>query len=151
MFVDRSELFQDLSEDFTDAVAAALVEEDLKAGQDLFRQGEAARRLYFLDRGRIRLTVGTASSVTKTVRREGEVFGWSSLVGQGTYTATARCLTDVRVLRIEGRQLTEILERYPADGLIFFRRLARVIRRRLIDSYRILLTYDSEMTPHSYG
>ena len=97
------------------------------------------------------MTVGAHGSVTKILSRPGEAFGWSSLVGTGTYTASVKCLAATRVLKASAEDMNRLLEEDPAAGLVFYRRLARFIRERLIDSYRILLTYDGERKPHSYG
>ncbi|GAB4121900.1 MAG: hypothetical protein Kow001_20150 [Acidobacteriota bacterium] len=151
MFIEKSLLFQGLPEDFVTGVEAAMSEENYGEGAFVFRRGEPAEKVYILEEGRIRLMVGELGSVTRTVRKPGDVFGWSSLLGPGGYTATAQCLTACRVRSIQGRRLNQMLEESPALGLEFFRRVAALIRQRLIDSYRILMTYESEKRPHSYG
>ena len=54
----------------------------------------------------------------------GDIIGWSSLVENDTYTASAECLVPVKVLRIEKQRLDEILREDPASGMIFFKNLA---------------------------
>jgi len=151
MAFKKTYLFEGLNEDFVEQVSQSLVEETFEEGSFVFRQGDPAKNLYFLIEGRVRATVGAHGSVTKILSRPGEAFGWSSLVGRGTYTASVRCLTATRVRVVSGRKMNDLLEKDPAVGLVFYRRLARFIRERLIDSYRVLLTYDSEKKPHSYG
>ncbi len=151
MAFEKTYLFEGMKSDFIEKVSQALKEETFDEGTLIFRQGDPATHLYFLIRGRVRVTVGAHGSVTKILSRPGEAFGWSSLVGRGTYTASVRCLDATRVGKISGQEMSLLLEGDPAIGLVFYRRLARFIRERLIDSYRILLTYDAEKTPHSYG
>ena len=151
MSFEKSYLFAGLNESILKELEGALLEEEYEEGTLIFRQGEAAKHLYVLESGRVRLTVGGRGPVSMTVRRPGDVFGWSSVVLNDTYFSTAESLTQTRVRMISGGQLQDIFNKNPADGLKFYRRLARVIRRRLIDSYKSLLTYDSERKPYSYG
>lgn len=151
MSFEKTYLFEGMKQEFIEKVAQALTEETFEEGAFIFKQGDPATYLYFLMEGRVRVTVGAHGSVTKILSRPGEAFGWSSLVGRGTYTAATRCLCLTRVKKISAQKMNLLLETDPAAGLVFYRRLARFIRERLIDSYRILLTYDSEKKPHSYG
>ena len=144
-------LFEGMKKEFIEEVSAALEEKTFEEGAFIFRQGEPATTLYFLISGRVRVTVGAHGSVTKILSRPGEAFGWSSLVGRGTYTASTKCLSVTRVKKVSAETMNRLLEKDPSAGLVFYRRLARFIRERLIDSYRILLTYDAEKKPHSYG
>jgi CRP/FNR family transcriptional regulator len=147
----RTYLFEGMSEEFIDKVSDALVKVTYERGSLVFRQGDPAEFLYFLQQGRIRLTVGAQGSVAKILRHCGDAFGLSSLLGSATYTTSATCLDSAKVWKIRGRKMNVLLEEDPSTGLIFFRRLAGSIRERLIDSYRLLLTYDAERKPYSYG
>lgn len=151
MSFEKTYLFVGMRQEFIDSVSQALEDETFEDGTFIFRQGDPATSLYFLSSGRVRVTVGAHGSVTKILSRPGEAFGWSSLVGRGTYTASTRCLGVTRVKKVSAEEMSQLLEQDPAAGLIFYRRLARFIRERLIDSYRILLTYDAEKKPFSYG
>lgn len=151
MFLGRSFLFQGMDQDFLDAIAEVMSLAVFEEGDLIFRQGELVEYFYILEEGRIRLSVGQLCSVTTLMSKQGEAFGWSSLLGNDRYTATAECLTPTKVLRVKGVEIGRVLEQHPECGLVFFRRVARIIRRRLIDSYRNLLTYDPATTPHSYG
>ena len=151
MSFEKTYLFEGMQQEFIEKVSQALVEETFEEGDFIFRQGDPATSLYFLIEGRVRVTVGAHGSVTKILSRPGDAFGWSSLVGRGTYTASTRCLDVTRVEKVSAQKMNRLLEKDPSAGLVFYRRLARFIRERLIDSYRILLTYDAEKKPHSYG
>jgi len=151
MSFEKTYLFEGMQQEFIEKVSQALVEETFEEGDFIFRQGDPATSLYFLIEGRVRVTVGAHGSVTKILSRPGDAFGWSSLVGRGTYTASTRCLNVTRVEKVSAQKMNRLLEKDPSAGLVFYRRLARFIRERLIDSYRILLTYDAEKKPHSYG
>lgn len=151
MIIAKSLLFEGMPAEFVSSVGAMLHEEHHDEGKTLFRAGDAAETLYFLEDGRVRLTVGDPGSVCRTVRTPGEVFGWSSLLGSGGYTATAQCLTSCRVMKVNAADLSRVLEQNPAIGMEFYRRVAAMVRERLIDSYRHLVTYDSRKPQPAWG
>ena len=101
-------LFEGMTQEFIEKVARTLSEEAFDEGAYIFRQGDPATSLYFLEKGRVRMTVGAHGSVTKILSRPGEAFGWSSLVGTGTYTASAKCMSTTRVLRGEKTALLRV-------------------------------------------
>jgi len=151
MFFEQTYLFHDLSKEALDEVADALIEERFEEGTQLFKEGEPADSLFVLVKGRIRLKLGGKGTVTKVVSSPGDAFGWSSLLHNDLYTASAVALTPVKVQRISGKAMNDIFERHPAAGVLFYRRMARLIRQRLIDSYKMLLTYEPETRPLSFG
>jgi len=81
----------------------------------------------------------------------GDVIGWSSLVGNNTYTASAECLGPVKVSKIEKSQLDQILHEDPVSGMTFFKHLAALIGRRLVDSYKATSAAHGIQEPRSYG
>jgi CRP-like cAMP-binding protein len=85
------------------------------------------------------LSIGGNGHVTHVVRNPGEAFGWSSLVNQHVYTASAVCSSPTKLIRIPSDKLNNIFETYPASGLMFFRRLAEIISKRVATSYNLLL------------
>jgi hypothetical protein len=48
-------------------------------------------------------------------------------------------------------RLNQVLEADPASGLAFYRRLARIIGRRLVASYGATLSMQSSGDTRSYG
>jgi CRP-like cAMP-binding protein len=62
------------------------------------------------------------------------VLDWSALVEPNQHTATAECVKDSKVIKIEGGLLMRILEKHPREGMAVMRRLAGVIATRLVKS-----------------
>ena len=77
-------------------------------------------------------SVGGVSLVPDSVERaapggfmlkKGEVFGWAALLeGYPNRIASARCLEDSRVLRINGKRALAVLEKDPQSGFVVMRR-----------------------------
>jgi CRP-like cAMP-binding protein len=85
------------------------------------------------------------------VSEPGEAIGWSSMAGNGVYTASAECVIPATILKIGKERLSQILEQDPASGLAFYRRLARMIGRRLVASYGATLSMQFPGDTRSYG
>ncbi len=151
MFVEKGYLFQGMSPEFMDEISKSLIRETHAKGDMLFRAGDPADFLYVLETGRVRLSAGDRGIVTRIVEKEGDALGWSSLVGRESYSSSAECLADVRVVKIKKDVLNEIFNRHPACGLLLFRRLARLIGERLLENYHQISAHHAEKGTSSYG
>jgi len=107
-------------------------------GQRLFRKGDATHHFYTLIQGEIRLTIGVNEQHVYTVRHPGDIFGWSSLVGGSTYSAAAVCIKPSEILSFDHDILMDLLGRHPDSGFLFFKKLAEMLGKRLLESYRII-------------
>ena len=107
-------------------------------GRVLFREGDITHHFYTLIQGELRLIIGNNEHHVYTVRQAGEIFGWSSLVGGNTYSATAICTKPSEMLRFDRDALVGLLGRHPECGFLFFKKLAEMLGKRLLKSYRII-------------
>jgi len=151
MFIQKADLFKGMTQEVIEEIDRIMVEESYEGGVSLFREGDPASNFYILGDGKVRLTIGEEGHMTHVVSNPGEAFGWSSLVEDGFYTASAECAAPTKVLRIEKEELDKIFERHPVSGLSFFKRLAGVVGKRLINSYRSLLAAHKGVGPSTYG
>lgn len=151
MSIANSYLFQGMSKETQNMVREIAAAESHPKGTFLFRVGDPADYLYILQEGRVRLSVGDSGHIAHVVSEPGDAIGWSSMVENEGYTASAECLLPVSVMKIEKRALIKILEKDPVSGLTFFRRLAGVIGRRLVNSYKATVSLHGERDPRSYG
>jgi CRP-like cAMP-binding protein len=99
----------------------------------------------------VRIIVGSAGHTITMASNPGESFGWSCLVGFDSYTATAECLMPCTLVKIEKEKLSALLEKDPASGLLFYKRLAFAIGQRLVNTYNMLLAGQAESRVPSYG
>ncbi|MCK5484674.1 MAG: Crp/Fnr family transcriptional regulator, partial [Desulfobacterales bacterium] len=70
--------------------------------------------------------------------RNGEAFGWSSLIGGDVYSASAECIEATELLKTSCDKLSRVLEADPDNGIIFFRQLAATLGNRLLETYRVI-------------
>jgi len=138
MYIQQSDLFWGMDKDFVKAIMEIAEKQSCGKGDYLFHKGDTAAVFYILLTGRVKLMIGEAGQVTYTVDHAGEAFGWSSLVGLESYSASAAC-TEATTLRKFGREkILGVLESDTANGLLFYKRLAGIIGNRLLWSYKMM-------------
>lgn len=138
MIIDKANLFEGMDAGVVGAIDAAMARESFEPGAYIFRSGDPSEHLYILVEGRVRLSVGPDGLVAFVVHNPGDAFGWSSLVDRETYTASAECLGTTVVGKLPRGALAEILDQEAATGLVFYRRLARLMAQRLTRAYRLM-------------
>ena len=150
MFIKEIDLFKGMGLEIIDEIFKISVVEHYEKGDILFRQGDPARDFWLLEEGEVRLTIGEKGHVYFTMS-PGDAFGWSSLAGRDVYTATAECKLPCNLIKIETDKLDKIFEKYPASGLLFFKRVAKLIGERLIRVYHMVLSAQEVEEQPSYG
>jgi CRP-like cAMP-binding protein len=147
----QAQLFEGIAGVTRLRILSSAREESYEPRDFIFRQGEPARHFFILSEGRIRLTLGQGELLAYVASSPSELIGWSSLVENEMYTASAECLAPVKVLRIEKQRLDEILLEDPASGMVFYKNLAAIIGRRLVKSYQATLSVHGERDPRPGG
>jgi CRP-like cAMP-binding protein len=151
MYLDTAFLFQGMKEETRRKILDAATVESHAPGTFIFREGEAAKGFYILSEGRVRLSLGHRELLAYVSSDPGDAIGWSSLVENETYTASAECLVPVKVLKIQNQRLEQILREDCPSGLIFYKRLAALIGRRLVKSHKAALSLHGEREPQPGG
>lgn len=84
-------------------------------GTVLFREGQAARSVFLLCEGRVRLSVRSESGRRMTLRvvSAGEVLGLSAALAGGDYEVTAEALENLRVAAVRRKDLLHFLRAHP--------------------------------------
>ena len=99
--------------------------------QTIFAQGDSADAVFYLQTGKVKLTVvsKTGKEATIGILGEGNFFGEGSLAGQALRMGAATAMTDCAVLRIDKQAMMEALHRESAFSDMFVAYLlARNIR-----------------------
>jgi CRP-like cAMP-binding protein len=99
--------------------------------QTIFTQGDAADAVFYIQEGKIRLTVVSKAGKEATlgILNEGEFFGEGGLAGQSLRMGSATAMTDCDLLRIDKKAMMLALHREHAFSDLFVAYLlARNIR-----------------------
>jgi CRP-like cAMP-binding protein len=99
--------------------------------QAVFTQGDAADSIFYIQEGKVRLTVvsKTGKEATLGILSEGEFFGEGSLAGQALRMGSATAMTDCELLRIDKKAMMEALHReHEFSDMFVAYLLARNIR-----------------------
>jgi CRP/FNR family cyclic AMP-dependent transcriptional regulator len=131
------ELFAGLNDQELSQIAAIACEENFSAGDLICAERELANRLFILHKGRVRLHIMLHSALepngeaTIEEVEPGRIFGWSSLVKQRRFTASARALEPATVIVIDAHDLDRLFDRDAHVGFVVMKQLAEVIACRL--------------------
>ena len=97
----------------------------------VFAQGDPADSIFYLQKGKVKLTVVSKSGKEATIGivSEGNFFGEGSLAGQRLRMGSAAAMTDCELLRVEKQSMMDALHREHALSDVFVAYLlARNIR-----------------------
>jgi CRP/FNR family transcriptional regulator, cyclic AMP receptor protein len=97
----------------------------LSKKQTIFVQGDPADAVFYIQKGRVRITVVSKSGKEATIGilNEGDFFGESALSGQVLRMFSATAMTDCSVMRIEKKSMMEVLHREHAFSDMFVKYL----------------------------
>jgi len=151
MYIQQSDLFWGMDRNFVKEVMEIAARESYQKGDFLFHEGDPANYFYILIKGRIKLTVGESGPVVYTVDNAGEAFGWSSLIGREEYSASGQCLEPTVLDNFQAGQIQKVIEKYPDQGLVFFKRLAELLGHRLLWSYKMITSTAKADSSVSFG
>ena len=89
--------------------------------QVIFAQGDEADAIFYVQKGKVRLTVVSkvGKEATIAIVSEGNFFGEGALAGQLLRMGSAAAMTDCEILRVEKKTMIEALHREPALSELF--------------------------------
>jgi CRP-like cAMP-binding protein len=89
--------------------------------QAIFNQGDSSDAVFYIQKGKVRLTVvsKTGKEATIGILNEGDFFGEGCLTGQLLRLCSATAMTDCSVMRIEKKPMMEVLHREHAFSDMF--------------------------------
>jgi CRP/FNR family cyclic AMP-dependent transcriptional regulator len=102
-----------------------------QAGQIIFHQGDAADSVFYIVQGDIKMVVTSKHGKEAVVALLGEAdfFGEGCLIVQPLRLATAACMTDTTIMRIEKSEMIRALQAKPAFAQEFTAHLLTRISR----------------------
>ncbi len=100
---------------------------ELKAGENVFRQGERGRLMYLVQEGEVevlQITGAEKHEAQVAVLKRKDFFGEMSLLEDEPRTHTVRALTNAKLVQIDGKGLQSMLERKPDIAVRMVRKLS---------------------------
>jgi CRP/FNR family transcriptional regulator, cyclic AMP receptor protein len=84
--------------------------------QTIFAQGDSCDAVFYIQKGKVRLTVVSqiGKEATIGILNEGDFFGEGCLTGQPLRLCSATAMTDCTVMRIDKKSMVEVLHREHA-------------------------------------
>lgn len=124
--------FKGLDEQAIVLMAGCAVNQHVRSGEFLFREGDAANTFYVIRTGRvaIQMRLPTEGVVLDTAR-DGDVVGWSWLIAPYRWTFDARATEETSVIAFDGACLRGKCEADPALGYALLQRVVQVMSSRL--------------------
>ena len=131
--LQASKLFREIPNDYLEKVAALCKEVSLPAQETIFEEYDKAREVYVILSGQVSLVIcePKVSCRQIAVLGDGDLVGWSPLVGRSRLSDTAVTNTPVTALVFPAQDLLEFCESNPAFGYQFMRQAAAAMAIRL--------------------
>ncbi|HUA82499.1 MAG TPA: cyclic nucleotide-binding domain-containing protein [Bryobacteraceae bacterium] len=111
-------------------LAGLALEAEFDAGHIIFHEGDERNRLYVILNGTVALK-SDPDGASVQVLQPGDAFGWSALLDDAHRQFEARCLSHVRALAFEGRELVKAFDADPRLGYAVLKRMLVVLASRL--------------------
>ena len=89
--------------------------------QTIFAQGDSSDAVFYVQKGKVRLTVVSkiGKEATIGILNEGDFFGEGCLTGQPLRLCSATAMTDCSVMKIDKKSMVEVLHREHAFSDMF--------------------------------
>ena len=138
-----------LSEHHIRLLADCAMRTRFEADQIVFREGEAANRFYLIEHGEVVLESRRQSDdlVPIDVIGDGDLLGWSWLFPPYVWHFQARATKPTAAIFFYGTVLREYCEKDHALGFELFKRMSKVMTRRLQAARERLLQAYGENAP----
>ena len=134
----QSPIFRALDDAQLQRVATLCRKEDHAAEKLMFQKDDALHDLYIVARGSVRLTMdvrlwnsSTTLCTAVMTLREGDVFGWSSLVEPYLATLSAHTREPCALVTVNGANLRNVMDEDPLLGYKVMQAVASLIAGRL--------------------
>jgi CRP-like cAMP-binding protein len=98
---------------------------DFPDGQAVFSQGDSADAVYYIQKGKLRLTVVSkqGKEAIIAILTAGNFFGEGCLAGQMKRMATATAMTDCAIMRLAKPEIIQVLHDEPVFSELFLHHL----------------------------
>jgi CRP-like cAMP-binding protein len=140
--LEAHEVFSFLRPDQIRAVSETSEPLDFSAGNTVYRKGELAVYLYVILSGQVSLRLPGQKGVSVLVDElgEGAMFGSCVCLDLDTYSVTAQCTEESRLLKVEAQVLKKLMDEDLQMGYALQKMISKTYFKRYIDSVGKLQT-----------
>lgn len=98
---------------------------DYRSGQRIFAQGDPADAIFYIQQGKVKLTVVSkpGREAVLAILGTGDFFGESCLAGQPIWMKAATAMGDSTIIRVEKQAMIPLLRQEPAFSELFMTHL----------------------------
>lgn len=113
---------------------------DYKAGDTVYYRGEKAKHMYVVLRGEVSLRLPGKGGFTIPIDvvTPGAIFGSCQCFDIDTYSTTAQCTQDSRLMRIDAKVLERLMDEDLPMGYVMQRRIAAIYFNRYLETMKKL-------------
>ena len=131
--VRESRFFGDMPSESLGGVARLAQVVELAPHKRLFEQYDLAKNVYIVISGQVSLVICETPDSCRQIAAlgEGELIGWSPIVGRARLADTAVTITPFKALCFDGKELMEFAAANPEFGFAFMRKAAATLASRL--------------------
>lgn len=125
--------FSGLKNEYLDLISRYTDVDSFKAGEYIFREGDAATKFYIISKGKVNIEVSVTGSHPFAIQtlHEGDILGWSWFIAPNQWRFNAHTSEKTDLIVIDGKTLKEACEKNHDLGYEIYRRLADVFVQRL--------------------
>jgi len=129
----RGRFFSDMQADDLEKVAKICREVELPQRTVIFEEYDRAKEVYIILSGQVSLAICEPKQSCRQIAivGEGDLVGWSALLGRTRLSDTASTLTPVKALVFNGADLSQFCIDHPSFGHAFMRQAASAMALRL--------------------
>jgi len=132
--LEKSDLFGDLKIFQWQELTKVAREKEFKAGDVIFKEGDASTELYMVVEGEVEITLKVAPQLADTPVykvKPFDIFGEFAFVDPKPRSASAWCSSKAVLAVITKGDFEELTKKFPRIGLNFYRSLVNLLSDRL--------------------
>ena len=136
------DVFQLLRPDQLRTISDAAEDVSYKSGEVVFRRGDAADFFFIVLDGQVALRLPTKEGVSLLIDdvTRGTIFGSCICFEIDSYTLTAQCTEDSKLLKVHAATLKKLLDDDPVLGYAVQTLVSRIYFKRYVDTAQKLQT-----------
>jgi CRP-like cAMP-binding protein len=145
------EFFQGIADDDLRKAAGISKVVEFPGRHDIFHENEPAGDVYFIVSGRVSLIICSPAVGCRQLMEcsDGELIGWSPLVGRALLSDTAQTITATKLIAMDGQRVLALCRQDPQFGFEFMHRAAEALAARLNAARMQLMKMSGRLLPEA--